>query len=247
MNADVSNQSILIVGGDEQERGEKAANILGLASVGQGNPDFLPLVSETIGIEEIRALQRWLTLKPFEKEMKSVFIGEAQNLTPQAQNALLKTLEEPPPRAQLVLSVAEESLLLPTIISRCRIVRLKARPQLNLSAQEIKETLLLLAEIKDAPAGKRLQLGEEKGIFRDKTLALDFLDRLTLAAREIMLSYWQDNETKLAIMPQASQTNSLSQKETLALFSHLQKIKKYLASNCNLRLCLEAFLIDFPG
>jgi len=120
-------QTFLIVGGSKEERLKKAEETVGqkLTSL-KNNPDFsfLQLVENSIGISEIRDLQKKLVLKPFQEEQKTVLIHEAQNLTPEAQNALLKTLEEPPLLSKIILTVPETSWLLPTIVSRCQIIRL---------------------------------------------------------------------------------------------------------------------------
>lgn len=78
---------------------------------------------QSLGIDEIRDLQRILSLKPHSGKYKIAIIGEAHLMTIQAQNALLKTLEEPPGKAILILTTTSEFLLLPTIVSRCQIKR----------------------------------------------------------------------------------------------------------------------------
>ncbi len=78
---------------------------------------------ESIKIEQIRELQRQLSLKPYSGKYKIAVIPEAHLMTVQAQNALLKTLEEPLGQAILILTSLSEYLLLPTIVSRCQIKR----------------------------------------------------------------------------------------------------------------------------
>jgi len=73
----------------------------------------------SIGIEAVRDLQQFLKLKlPTNAAWRFVIIPDAQGLTTEAQNALLKLLEEPPERTILVLSTTSEQALLPTIRSR---------------------------------------------------------------------------------------------------------------------------------
>lgn len=78
-----------------------------------------------IKIEQIRDLKQTLSLKPLNGTKKATIIYAAQNLTSEAQNALLKTLEEPPEDTVIFLCTPNENLLLPTIMSRCEIVRLQ--------------------------------------------------------------------------------------------------------------------------
>ncbi|MFC7735974.1 DNA polymerase III subunit delta' [Roseomonas sp. GCM10028921] len=73
-----------------------------------------------IRVEEVRELTRFLAMTPAEGGWRVVVIEEIEAMNEQAQNALLKTLEEPPPRAVLVLTASSPDRLLPTIRSRVR-------------------------------------------------------------------------------------------------------------------------------
>jgi len=77
-----------------------------------------------IRIEQVRELVRWLTLQPLMAARKVAIVDGAHELNEHGQNALLKTLEEPPGGSVLVLSAASAALVLPTVRSRCRLVRL---------------------------------------------------------------------------------------------------------------------------
>ncbi len=79
----------------------------------------LPWASPTISIERIRELRRVSSLKPLEGR-RVVIIAEADKMTPEASNALLKILEEPPADMQMILTSSRDAGLLPTIISRCQ-------------------------------------------------------------------------------------------------------------------------------
>ncbi len=75
-----------------------------------------------IGIEQIiHEIEPWLALKPYRSKRRVVIIKDAHLLSLPAANALLKTLEEPPPYAVIIL-VADENNLLETIISRCQVI-----------------------------------------------------------------------------------------------------------------------------
>jgi DNA polymerase-3 subunit delta' len=81
-----------------------------------------------IGIDDIRGLQRLANLPPYEGKCKVFIIDDAEYLSTEAANSLLKILEEPPPRIVWLLLAAEEEHLLPTIISRCQRLELKPVP-----------------------------------------------------------------------------------------------------------------------
>jgi DNA polymerase-3 subunit delta' len=86
------------------------------------HPNFLHIVPETqfLRIGEIRALQEELALKAFSDRPRAAILSPADRMTPQAANALLKTLEEPPPGTHLILIAHRVAGMLPTIVSRCQ-------------------------------------------------------------------------------------------------------------------------------
>jgi DNA polymerase-3 subunit delta' len=91
-----------------------------------GHPDVKLVRPEgkTIGVEEIRALIDALSLAPYEGDRHIAMIEQADKLTPSAQNALLKTLENPPGEVMFFLVTDAPGALLETIRSRCQTVRL---------------------------------------------------------------------------------------------------------------------------
>ena len=97
--------------------------------------------NRNILIEEIRGLQEELSLKAFSDRPRVVLIVPADRMTIQAANALLKTLEEPPPATHLVLVSHRLSRLPPTIVSRCQKV-----PFSPLSPEEAAEIVRNLPE-----------------------------------------------------------------------------------------------------
>ena len=101
--------------------------------VGAGTHPDLHLVARDperrdIRIEQVRGLTRWLALQPLMAARKVGVLDDAHCLSEQAQNALLKTLEEPPGATVLVLVASSAALLLPTVRSRCQVVRLEPLP-----------------------------------------------------------------------------------------------------------------------
>jgi DNA polymerase-3 subunit delta' len=91
------------------------------------HPDviFIQPQKGTIKISQIRDLCHMLTMKPYGARQRVVIISDAQTMKPEAGNALLKLLEEPPDRTLLILTAPHSRNLLPTIISRCQHVRFK--------------------------------------------------------------------------------------------------------------------------
>lgn len=90
--------------------------------LGGTHPDHavVSATGRSIGVDEVRELIQRVSIKPFEGGRHTVVIDNAEKLTVQAQNALLKTLETPPGGAVFFLLTTSPSQLLPTIVSRCR-------------------------------------------------------------------------------------------------------------------------------
>lgn len=92
-------------------------------------PDIIQVTHEkpnTIGVEDVRTqINNDIILKPYSSPYKVYIVNEAEKMTPQAQNALLKTLEEPPAYAVILLLTVNVNSLLQTISSRCVVLNMK--------------------------------------------------------------------------------------------------------------------------
>jgi DNA polymerase III subunit delta' len=106
----------------------------GLAPAKNFNPDILIIEPEAvekngtkkeleIGIDQARKIQRQISLSPYQSSYKIIIIDQAEKMTFQASNCLLKTLEEPAGNSVLILITARPQMLLPTIVSRCQIIK----------------------------------------------------------------------------------------------------------------------------
>ncbi|MFQ5961273.1 MAG: DNA polymerase III subunit delta' [Candidatus Methylomirabilales bacterium] len=89
----------------------------------------------TLKIDQIRTLAQEAALSPYEGRRKVFILDEGETMTEQAQNALLKTLEEPPGATLLVLIAPEASALLPPIASRCSQIRFAPLPEDTIAAR----------------------------------------------------------------------------------------------------------------
>jgi DNA polymerase-3 subunit delta' len=95
-----------------------------------GHPDILVVAPEgrSLKIDQVREVERHASLSPYASRRRVALVDGAEVMTPQAQNAFLKTLEEPPGGAVLLLISAAPTALLPTIRSRCQEVRFGPLP-----------------------------------------------------------------------------------------------------------------------
>ena len=97
------------------------------------HPDLIELTppekKERIGIDQVREVIRLAQFSPVQAKRKVCLIPRAEALTPEAANALLKIMEEPPRDLAFVVLAEDPSDLLPTIVSRCRLVRIPPPPR----------------------------------------------------------------------------------------------------------------------
>lgn len=113
----------------EEQEGEPCGECRSCKQAASGNqPDIIKVTHEkpnTIGVEDIRKVTGDIAIKPYSSPRKIYIINEAEKMTVQAQNALLKTLEEPPAYVVILLLTTNVDTLLPTIQSRCVLLTMK--------------------------------------------------------------------------------------------------------------------------
>lgn len=110
------------------------------------HPDFhtiAPLEDKSsISIDQVHQIAHILSVKPSTLQSRLILIAPAHQLTLPAQQALLKTLEEPPAQTQLILATSYPFKLLPTILSRCQRIPVENSVSLSFPNQATWETLL---------------------------------------------------------------------------------------------------------
>lgn len=115
------------------------------------HPDIIRITHEkpnSIGIDDIREqLVGDVQIKPYRSKYKIYIIPDAEKLTVQAQNALLKTIEEPPAYAIILFLTTNASSFLPTILSRCVVLNMKPVPD-----EEVRRYLMEHVEVPDYQA-----------------------------------------------------------------------------------------------
>ncbi|MCX6726090.1 MAG: hypothetical protein NT052_02135 [Candidatus Shapirobacteria bacterium] len=198
------------------------------------NPDFwLVEEKDSIKIDQIRELQKQLSLKPFLSANKVIILSEAEKMTLPAQNSLLKILEEPPENSIIILTAQNKKMLLPTIISRCQIIKLNSlTPKIEKIVFE--EQNKLLKNILTASFGQRLILAEKD--FYNKEQANDFCQKQLVFLRENLISQ---------ILLKNSQI-TLKKAQITKLLHSLQKSLILLKANVNPRLLIENLLLSYP-
>lgn len=187
------------------------------------HPDIVysELDSDTgaLRIEALRAVQQRLSLKPYQSRYKVAIVGHFDHARPQAQDAFLKTLEEPPAHAILILLAPSTEDILSTILSRCQIIPLRpvsvaqVRHALTTHFNAAPDDAELIARLSGGRIGWAINALRDPTILSDRAEALDLLeeavrsprrdrfdladqlsrDRLALPALlELWQSYWRD-------------------------------------------------------
>ncbi|MGB9779648.1 DNA polymerase III subunit delta' [Caldanaerobacter sp.] len=136
----------------------------------KSHPDVFVIEPEgdAIKVDTIRYINGEINIKPYESFKKIFIIDRADKMTTAAQNAFLKTLEEPPSYGLFILISPRAELLLPTVVSRCNIIRFKKERE-----EVIKEYLVdekgvkeeeaaILAHLADGNFGEANRLVEEE-------------------------------------------------------------------------------------
>ena len=146
-------------------------------------PDVSERGAQSIKIESIRRLQQDLSLTAYESRYKVALLRRFDTANPNAANAFLKTLEEPPNNVILLLTANDADTLLPTINSRCRTVGLRPIP-----TALIEETLMthhhakpaeanLLAHLADGRLGWAIRAHREPALLQERQTQLEALHK----------------------------------------------------------------------
>jgi DNA polymerase III subunit delta' len=154
--------------------------------------------STEISIDTIRDfLQKSANLPPYEGRFKTYIIDNADMMSVEAANCLLKTLEEPPPHVVIILLTSEEKLLLPTVVSRCQKFELKpmavAETEATLSRLEgiAQDQVKLLARLSKGCLGWALSAAGDGSLLKGRDQRLDEFSALITRNWDERLSYIQ--------------------------------------------------------
>lgn len=222
--------SIIIFGGNKESRKSRAVELVSKTLkkiVAWGdlykNPDIkvldIPEDKKSIGIGEIREVIKYLAVKPFSGKSKFVVINDANTLTREAQNAMLKTLEEPSSSANLILLTKTLNDLLGTVVSRCKMLEVKREKH-----EETAETDDSYRRILQLDLGKRLDWAGETAK-EDREDILQLLEKWLAEARDIMVQ-----------SPSTIKLTNL--KQIVAAKGNIEN------TNVNARLALEALVVN---
>lgn len=175
--------STLIISSDKIKREDYA---LQLCKEQQIDPLDIAIIEseESLGINDVRNMQKKLFLKPLKSPQKAIIVKDAHTTTIEAQNALLKVLEEPPVNTIVILTAATENAFLPTILSRCKRIVLDT-PSGDLSEEEQRIYTDMLVFLQQASISEKLKLAQD--VAKEKEKAREWLEKIIKTARILLL------------------------------------------------------------
>jgi DNA polymerase-3 subunit delta' len=152
---------------------------------------------KTIGINQIREINRRLAFSPVLGQYRITVIDPAEGMTSEAANAFLKTLEEPPSGNIFILNVRDPGELLPTIVSRCQKVPFKPLPTEKIVQWLTRERTLdgekakILARLSEGSLGRALRMAEGD-LLADRASWVHMLDRAINGSPDVLLDTAQE-------------------------------------------------------
>lgn len=179
-------------------------------------------------IADVRKISQTILLKPYGGGDRVIIIRGMEKATPEAANALLKILEEPPAGNFLILTTDNMNKLLPTIVSRCQVIT-----DNNKKLSEIfdsRETKKLLTQILKTSAGERILLTQKISNSREEGIQL--LTNLLFTLEELL--HKPDKEINLT-PPDLAQ-----------LIKKVATAKNYLERYINFKATLDILFLGFP-
>lgn len=170
-----------------QSAEEEVEKILKHNKISQFDIDRI-ILEKALGIEDVRNIQKKIFLKPLKGDKKALIIDLSLGVSDEAQNSMLKLLEEPPPSSLIFLIAQNTGIFLPTVLSRAKIIEIKQESQAT--NDEGFERLQSITGI-----GGALKLAQE--VSKEKLEAIAWLEGVILSAREEMLKNLENKQEAL--------------------------------------------------
>ena len=235
---------------ENQEEDRSCSSCIKLSS--DNHPDFKEIQPDekgSIKIDMIRKMQEEISQKPIISKRKVYIIEDSETMTEEAQNCLLKTLEEPPEYIVIILLTSNESKLLTTVKSRCLKLPFNeiSKDDISTYLKENHEDIIdeNLIDMSEGSIGKALKLQEDKAIYQEISKLLNEIDSKDL-------SYLFNNSEVL--YKQKEKINDIlnyiniylfksKDENKLGLIKYVEETKKRLSSNSNYDMSIDYLLM----
>lgn len=226
--------TLLIVGQNKQERVKKLEEILAQFFPRQAgfNPNIVK-ISANLGIDDVRNFKLALSQKPYQGAVQ-VGICEIEEITHEAQNALLKLTEEPKSSTQLIITVDNLAKLQPTIVSRCQIIFTSDETNNAISAVTHKDAKVLAEGTIGEKFSLALSVNNKNG--QDWTEKQIVFWRQVFLAKIEAVSHPNDKILEIA--------KKMDCHKILKILKNFLQVKNLLKLNINQRLLLENLFLS---
>ena len=219
------------------------------------NPDF-QLIESTDGkikIEQIREMQRKIAEKPIISSRKVYIIENSDTMTKEAQNCLLKTLEEPPEYITIILICSNEDNLLSTIKSRCTRIHfeplkeneIKQYLEKAIPEQQISENIINLAQ---GSIGKVIKLNEKKDIYENiEKILINMRNKDLIEIVQMSEGIYKSKEEINSILEYINVLLlklSKQNKKYIKCIEIVEETKKRLRANSNYDMCIDYMIFS---
>ena len=222
--------------------------------IAENHPDFQIINEEgtVIKIEQMRQMIQNVYEKPILSEKKVYIINDSDKMTKEAQNSLLKTLEEPPDYASFILIATNQDLILNTIKSRCTKIVFN-----NLTTNEIKEILSQrgfkislsdkMINFFNGSIGKAIKILENKDIyiqvdkFIDSLMKQDKIDFFT--NKEIFIKEYINEILEYCIVSLFYEGKEKKDVRILNCIKYVQETINRIKSYCNFDMSIDYMLL----
>lgn len=219
------------------------------------NPDF-QLIEATEGkikIEQIRQMQRKVAEKPIISNNKVYIIDDADTMTTEAQNCLLKTLEEPPEYITIILICTNEGNLLSTIKSRCtrmqfepiREEKIKKYIKTTFPEQQISDSIIELAQ---GSIGKAIKLNEKKDIYENiENILLSMQNKDLIDVIQMAEIIYKSKEEIKQILEYINVLLMKLSKQNIKYINCVQIVeetKRRIKANSNYDMCIDYMIFS---
>lgn len=231
------------------------------------HPDFFHLDSDTVLVDEVRALVSSLDLKPYMGKAKVALISHAEKMTTQALNSLLKTLEEPTVHTTIILTTENQKNLLPTIVSRARALNFGLATEkqiyelLNGELGVKRDEATIFSRLASGRAGVATRLSQEpeaaneilalssefNRVFKSQDIyeQITFADKLA-GSKDHLLSNLANLElaTRSDLMSiNYKEPNKTKVTDLISMLDGIARSREMLAANANAKLVMESLLL----
>ena len=224
---------------------------------GENHPDFMQINADdgkSIKIEQIRLMQEKVVEKPIISNKKVYIINDAELLTKEAQNCLLKTLEEPPEYVIIILIVSNESKILNTVKSRCVKIEFEKIPDEEINNYLEKQGISKLSNVMlkqcDGSLKMALNIGEKTEEYNTLEKIINNMEKENIAAiwNNAEILYKSQDEIfdyldyiNVILYNKLLKINKISYVNCI---EKVEKIKKNLLANANYNMCIDNILLE---